>query len=67
MPFEQVVGLVGSGVDLVLVEGYKSAPVRKIEVVRNTQPMLSEEEVWMRVTSDQASLVVEALLELLSQ
>lgn len=67
MPFEQVVGLVGSGMDLVLVEGYKSAPVRKVEVVRNTQPMLPDDQVWMRVTSDQASQVVDALLKLLSQ
>jgi molybdopterin-guanine dinucleotide biosynthesis adapter protein len=55
----------GVGRDLVLIEGYKSSPFRRIEVVRGQEPVLAAEDSWLTVTSDEAELVLSALLGLL--
>jgi molybdopterin-guanine dinucleotide biosynthesis adapter protein len=65
VPFDLVVGAAGWEVDLVLVEGYKSQKVRKIEVMRDEEPMLAADESWMRVTSDQVAEVFEAVSALI--
>jgi molybdopterin-guanine dinucleotide biosynthesis protein MobB len=66
-PFEQVVSTAGWDADLVLVEGYKSHSVRKIEVVRDEGPMLPPDEAWMTVTSAQGSQVATAILAMLKR
>ena len=62
----EVLKLSGSEVDLVLVEGFKSGNIRKIEVVKQgEEPILPAGQVWMTVTSDQSETVAEAIQALL--
>ena len=65
LSLKDVLGLSGPEVDLVLVEGFKSESVRKIEGVRGGEPLLADSEVWMTVTSEQSDQVAEAILALL--
>ena len=64
---DEVLRLSSPGADLVLVEGFKNAEIRKIEVVRDEEPMLPTGEAWMTVTSDQGEEVFEALLGVLGK
>ncbi|MCA9792757.1 MAG: molybdopterin-guanine dinucleotide biosynthesis protein B [Candidatus Eremiobacteraeota bacterium] len=43
----QLVELLSPGVDLVLLEGYKSGPFARLEVVRDQPPLLPESQVWL--------------------
>ena len=65
LSFEQVLCAAGSGADLILVEGYKSQSIRRIEVVRDEEPMLAADDRWMTVKSGQVSEVLDAILTLL--
>ena len=67
LSLDEVLRLSSPGADLVLVEGFKSAEIRKIEVVRKDESMLPTGEAWMTVTSDQSEEVLEALLGLLGK
>lgn len=63
-PFEDVVRLAGRGTDLVLIEGYKEQPIRRIEVVQEGEPVLPAGEAWMTVTSEQSQELAEILIAL---
>lgn len=65
LPLTDLLKLSGTEVDLVLVEGFKSERVRKIEVVRGGEPLLPDDQVWMTVTSEQSEEVAEAIRALL--
>ena len=56
---------VGRDQDLVLVEGYKSAALRRIEVVRDEPPVLPKGEAWLTVSSDETLAVMNAVMGLL--
>lgn len=63
----KLAALVGEGCDLVLVEGYKTGPFPKIEVVREGWPSLGLADLWLSVTSDQVEEVVEAIRQRLRE
>lgn len=64
---EDIVRLAGEGCDLLLVEGYKTAPFRRIEVVRDEPAMLGEGVAWLTLRSDQVEVAFQAILGLLKK
>lgn len=46
----QLIELLSPGVDLILLEGYKSGPFPRLEVVRDQPPVLPESQVWLTAT-----------------
>lgn len=66
VPLGELVRMAGLGVDLLLIEGFKSVKeLRKIEVVRGLPPLLEPAEVWMTVTAEESDRVAEAIVALL--
>ena len=62
---EEMARLAGMGCDLLLIEGYKSAPLRRMEIVRDEPPMLAEGVAWLTLRSDQVETAFRAIVELL--
>jgi len=52
----------GRGRDLVLLEGYKAGPFRKIEVVGDRGPCLEPGQAWLTVSSEERERVAGLLL-----
>ena len=61
----RMVDFIGAGVDLVILEGYKACTYRKVEIVRNSEPLLNSQEAWLTLSSDEVACLEGAVLKIL--
>ena len=60
---DRLIEMMSPNHDYVILEGFKSSHLRKIEVVRGQEPVLEESEVWLTVSDSVLGRAHEAALD----